>query len=332
MYFHVWELDPDLPRIAPAGFLTRVRQYRNLRKMPERLRWFLERYAFRGVRDLLGNEPELVQVRTRPIEVSPVRTLVAAEKDVRVPLTVVIPCFNEERVLPYLANTLDELAAELGAVYRVRFLLVDDASTDGTWAAMLRIFGEREGFDLTRHPENRGVAAAILTGIRQAETEIVCSIDCDCSYDPQQLTSMIPLLVDGVDLVTASPYHALGSALNVPDYRLVLSRNLSRLYRLVLHHQFATYTSCFRVYRRSAVAELELRHGGFLGVAELLGELDLRGAKLVECPAVLESRMLGRSKMNTLATIVGHLRLLGRLGARRLFGREPHPVVGRSSP
>lgn len=332
MYFHVWELDPDLPRIAPAGFLTRVRQYRNLRKMPERLRWFLEHHAFRGIRDLLGAEPELVEARERPPQVSIPWTPAAVAGDERTPLTVVIPCFNEERVLPYLANTLDELGAELGQRYSVRFLLVDDASTDGTWEAMQRGFGERQGFDLARHPENRGVAAAILTGIRQAETEIVCSIDCDCSYDPAQLAAMIPLLEDDVALVTASPYHPLGSALNVPDYRLVLSRTLSRLYGLVLHHQFATYTSCFRVYRRSAIADLDLRHGGFLGVAELLGELDLRGARLVECPAVLEARMLGRSKMNTLATIVGHLRLLGGFAVRRLLRRDAQPAVQRSSP
>ena len=36
---------------------------------------------------------------------------------------------------------------------------------------------------------NRGVAAAILTGIRAADTDIVCSIDCDCTYDPLQLES-----------------------------------------------------------------------------------------------------------------------------------------------
>ena len=331
MYFHVWELDPDLPRIAPAGWLTRIRQYRNLSKMPDRVRWFLAHHAFQGIRDLLGEEPELVQSRARPREEAAPQRVAPRASDARTPVTIVVPCFNEERVLPYLENALQELAASFAATYRVRFLLVDDASTDGTWDAMVRRFGSHPDYDLTRHPENRGVAAAILTGIRQAETEIVCSIDCDCSYDPHQLGALIPELKEGVALVTASPYHPLGSVLNVSPARLVLSRTLSRLYRLVLHHPFATYTSCFRVYRRSAVADLALRNGGFLGVAELLGELDLRGAKLVEVPAVLESRMLGRSKMSTIVTILGHLRLLARFGLRRVLGRGPQPAVQRSS-
>ncbi len=90
---------------------------------------------------------------------------------------------------------------------------------------------------------------------------------------------------------------------------------------MVLHHRLATYTSCFRVYRRGAVADLQVREGGFLGVAELLGRLDLMGGTIVECPAVLEVRLLGRSKMKTLSTILGHLRLLARLTAARLTAK-----------
>jgi hypothetical protein len=87
----------------------------------------------------------------------------------------------------------------------------------------------------------------------------------------------------------------------------------------------ATYTSCFRAYRRAAVSDLQIRNGGFLGVAEMLGRLDLQGGAIVECPAVLDVRLLGRSKMKTLRTIVGHLGLLARLSKARLvsfLGKE----------
>jgi hypothetical protein len=110
-------------------------------------------------------------------------------------------------------------------------------------------------------------------------------MDCDCTYDPHELAKMIPLLADGVDMVTASPYHEQGAVRNVPEWRLALSKTLSRCYRVVLHQRLATYTSCFRVYRRSALTGLTLRHEGFLGVAEMLGRLDLRGSRIVEYPA-----------------------------------------------
>jgi hypothetical protein len=52
----------------------------------------------------------------------------------------------------------------------------------------------------------------------------------------------------------------------------------------------------------------------------MLGLLDRQGFKIVERPAVLEVRMLGRSKMKLFATIAGHLRLLSRLAASRWHG------------
>jgi dolichol-phosphate mannosyltransferase len=129
---------------------------------------------------------------------------------------------------------------------------------------------------------------------------------------------MIPRLTAGVALVTASPYHPFGQVRNVPEWRLALSRTSSWLYRRVLRQKLFTYTSCFRVYRRSAVVEMKPTECGFLGIAELLGLIDLAGLRIVEHPATLEVRLFGQSKMKILKTIVGHLRLLSRFVVKRL--------------
>jgi dolichol-phosphate mannosyltransferase len=95
---------------------------------------------------------------------------------------------------------------------------------------------------------------------------------------------------------------------------LTLSKAASMLYRQVLRNQLFTYTSCFRVYRRSAVVDIQLINNGFVGVVELLWELDRRGSRIVECPAELGVREYGQSKMRTLQVMRDHLRLmLGRL-------------------
>ena len=318
MYFHVWELDPELPEITAAPWHARLRQYRNLARMPSILRFYLARYAFEPIRDHMGlaAEPAVPRaVEARESSASVTASGRAAVK--RMPVTLVIPCFNEESVLPYLQNTLRRVASDLGSTYDLRYVFVDDGSSDGTWLALEKTFGSLPQCQLVRHDENRGVAAAILTGIRSAGTEIVCSIDCDCTYDPHQLCDLIPRLEEDVALVTASPYHPSGRVLNVPPWRLLLSKGLSALYRCVFHQKLHTYTSCFRVYRRSLVQDLSIREGGFLGVAEMLGVLDLQGKRIVEQPAVLEVRLLGHSKMKLLHTIRGHIHLLCRMAAAR---------------
>ncbi|HEU5154227.1 MAG TPA: DUF3473 domain-containing protein [Gemmatimonadales bacterium] len=325
MYFHVWELDPDPPRISAASWIQRVRTYRNLDRMPDRIREYLSRYRFTAVAEHLGlavqtqPPPAPKPVAPPPVPIVPVSR---KGKDVRLPATVVIPCYNEELILPYLANTLRSVEEKLGDRYRLEFLFVDDTSSDDTHQALQRLFGERANYRIVRHARNLGVAGAIGTGLAAAETEIVCSIDCDCTYDPHLLGEMIPLLAPDVDLVTASPYHPGGSVRNLPAWRLSLSRSLSRLYRLLLRHKLYTYTSCFRVYRRGQVLQLGIRNTDFLGIAELVARLDLAGGNIAEFPATLQVRMLGRSKMRVLETILGHLSLLVRLAFVRMTGGQ----------
>jgi glycosyltransferase involved in cell wall biosynthesis len=237
-------------------------------------------------------------------------------------VSIVIPCYNEAAALPYLANTLRSVEANLSASYQPNFIFVDDASCDDTFDKLNELFGARANVKIIRHETNKGVAAGILTGLQASETEIVCSMDCDCTYDPHELEKMIPLLTDEVHLVTASPYHAAGGVRNVPEWRLFLSKGASFLYRRVLRSKLDTYTSCFRVYRRSAVVDLDVKEKGFLGVAEMLGKLDLKGGRILEYPAILEVRLFGFSKMKTVRTIFGHLKLLSQLAKLRFFRKQ----------
>jgi polysaccharide deacetylase family protein (PEP-CTERM system associated) len=333
VYLRTWELDTDQPRISAPPLHERIRHYRNLRRMPRLLEEVLSSYRFTSIAGYLDIAPRLPaavdratmspagQVSPTPV-VRPVKPRAPADTAEPTPVSVVVPCYNESQSLGYLSKTLDSVRAELGDRYAFTFIFVDDRSTDTTWLVLQDLFAGRPGFAICRHAENRGVAAAIQTGIRQARDEIVCSIDCDCTYDPHDLGRMIPLLTEGVDLVTASPYHPLGSVRNVPAWRLLLSKGLSRLYRLVLRQSLSTYTSCFRVYRRQTVASIELRLPGYLGLTELLGRLDQAGRRVVECPSTLEVRVLGFSKMKVLRNIVGHLQLLGELTRNRIFRRR----------
>jgi polysaccharide deacetylase family protein (PEP-CTERM system associated) len=319
-YFHVWELDPEQPRISAASKFNRIRHYRKLDKMEWILNENLSLFDWTSGADLLGlgSEPNATPKRHvgRDSEVlidsRPRRSATA--------VSIVIPCYNEAESLPYLGNTLRTVEKDLKKHgYQPNFIFVDDRSTDETFNLLHSLFSAKENVRVLRHEINKGVAAGIMTGIRAAENEIVCSMDCDCSYDPQELSNMLPLLTDEVDLVTASPYHKQGGVRNVPGWRLFLSKGASFLYRRILRSKLDTYTSCFRVYRRSSMMGMALRENGFLGLAEMLGHLDLKGGRIVEFPTVLSVRLFGFSKMKTAKTIAGHLKLLTHLAGSRWF-------------
>ncbi len=320
-YLHIWEMDTEQPNITAAPVLQKLRHYRNLADMPARVRHYLEAYRFTSVAGHLGLKTE---ESTAPGAIE--NSFPQADRKTPpagsggVPLTIAVPCYNEESTLAYLESNLDRFAQLAGDAYDLRYVFVDDGSSDATLDELNTRFGHREDCKIVRHEQNRGVAAGCLTGIDNAETELVAVIDADCTFNPQQLLTMMPMMTDNVDMVITSPLHRLGKVVNVPGWRLMMSRGAAFLYRRVLRHKFSSYTSCFRIYRRQIVEGMSLNNTGFCGVAEILGRLDLAGYRIVECPAVLDVRLLGYSKINTVKTVFDHVRLIVRLAAARWLG------------
>lgn len=225
-------------------------------------------------------------------------------------LSVVVPCCNEADALPALFPRLERLAAATP----VEFVFVDDGSTDTT-AALLEAYCTRSGgaARLIRHPHNRGITQATLSGARAARGALVATLDADGSYDPMLLLDMLPLLTPEVAVVTASPYHPRGAVTGVPPWRLALSKLASRLYAGVMHNRLYCYTSCFRIYRRDALLDTNPARGDFVGVAEVLWHIDRSGARIAECPATLGVRSHGVSKMRVLRTAIRHVGLLTQI-------------------
>ena len=341
MYFQVWELDAEQPRLSVTSRLTQMRHYRNLGKYRTLLPQYLKSAKFTSIAKhvTMENSP-LASLEDRACKVS-LQTINRRCRDaadaarlatgqgsssdlkqsVRPAVTLVIPCYNEESTLPYLHRTMQSLKHELSRQWDLKILFVDDCSKDNTFELLKALFADDSDVRLVRHETNRGVSAGILTGINAATTEIVASIDADCSYDPHELAHMLPLMTRDVAMVTASPYHRDGKVSNVPGWRLILSHTLSMMYRALLKQKLSTWTSCFRIYRKQQIVDLPLVENGFLGTAELAAQLSLHGRKIVEHPATLEVRLFGFSKMKTVRTILSHLRLLSKVVAEKW--REP---------
>jgi dolichol-phosphate mannosyltransferase len=250
------------------------------------------------------------------IVTSPQKTAPTDQEAIR--LSLVVPCFNEEIGLDQLADRIEALRIKFHDRLDVEVVFVDDGSTDLTWQGLKSRFERFSWCKLVQHPQNLGITASIQTGILHSSNEFVASIDADCTYDPIQVMVLVELMTSDVAMVTASPYHPLGKVVGVPRWRLALSRFASSVYSFLLGTSLHTYTSCFRLHRRSIMTQLPIRESGFVGIAEMLWQVQLSGGRIVEAPACLTSRKLGFSKMRTLPVILAHLRLMLRIFATRI--------------
>ena len=119
----------------------------------------------------------------------------------------VIPCYNEEEVLPETVRRLtDKLRAMQGqalASENSRILLVDDGSKDKTWEIISRLHGENPAVEGVKLAHNRGHQNALLCGLMTAMGSCDCaiSLDADLQDDIEVLDEFVKKYLDGCDVV-----------------------------------------------------------------------------------------------------------------------------------
>jgi dolichol-phosphate mannosyltransferase len=237
-------------------------------------------------------------------------------------LSIVIPCYNEGPAIRQMASALRPALRTLARTRSVEVVLVDDGSSDATWARLTELSAgdalSPACVTLLRHDRNRGLGAALRTGLNAARGKILVTTDSDATYRFSEIPDLLARMAPDVDIVTASPYHPRGAVAGVPRYRLVLSRGSSLIYRVLVNRHVYTYTALFRAYRSEVVRTVPFAADGYLGVAELLVNAMLRGFRVAEYPTTLHVRTIGTSKAKLLRTIVAHLRFQSSVLLRRL--------------
>ena len=169
-------------------------------------------------------------------------------------LYIVIPCYNEQEVLPITApqflGKLTQLIGEGKISDNSRILFVDDGSKDKTWEIISRLSTEDIHFTGIQQSRNRGHQNAVLAGLMEAKDicDITISIDCDGQDDLNAMDEMVDCYLDGCQIVygvrkkrdtdtffkrtTALGFYkvmnlfGVESVYNHADYRLVSSQAL----------------------------------------------------------------------------------------------------------
>lgn len=169
-------------------------------------------------------------------------------------LYIVIPCYNEEAVLPITApQFLDELChlqKEELISKESRIMFVNDGSKDKTWEIIKKLFAENSSFIGISQSRNRGHQSSLLAGLNEAmgKCDITISIDCDGQDDMTVMEDMVKKYLEGNEVVygvrnnrdtdsafkrtTAQGFYKLLNLMgaevvyNHADYRLISARVL----------------------------------------------------------------------------------------------------------
>lgn len=122
-------------------------------------------------------------------------------------LYIVIPCYNEQEVLPITApmflKKLTQLCDDGLIADDSRIMFVNDGSSDGTWELIRALSEENEHYIGISQSRNRGHQNALLAGLMEARDrcDISISIDCDGQDDIDAMDKMVAEYLDGCDVV-----------------------------------------------------------------------------------------------------------------------------------
>ena len=114
-------------------------------------------------------------------------------------ISVVVPCFNEQEVLPKLHAGLLEVLEKLDIEFDV--ILVDDGSSDETWGLISKLNADDSRFKGIRLSRNYGHQIALTSGLDQAEGQVVAIMDADLQDPPSVIPEMIDKWQEGYDVV-----------------------------------------------------------------------------------------------------------------------------------
>jgi hypothetical protein len=226
----------------------------------------------------------------------------AATKPTTTALTLIFPCYNEAERLPRtLATYLAHLSRRPG---EVEVLVVDDGSTDQTFAVAQDIAAGDDRVRVLRSQPNHGKGFGVRNGVLEAAGELVVFTDADGSYGPGEVARVAAALADAPVAIGSRP---TGWATGPPARRLA-SRLFNQAIRALLGLPFCDTQCGLKGFRRQAALEVfgRARLDGFAFDAEVLFLARRLGLAVSEVPVRAEERE--GSKVQLVVDALGMLR------------------------
>ena len=239
------------------------------------------------------------------------RSPMASERRQTPEISFVIPAMNEEDSLQELTSKI----AEHVGTDNFEIILIDDGSTDDTWAVIqaLADLNPRHVRGL-RFRSNRGKAAGLQAGFDVAKGDLIFTMDADLQDDPKEIPRFIAKIHEGYDLVSGwkavrhDPWHKV-----LPSR--VFNRMLSHFSQVKLHD----HNCGFKCYRREVAKSIKLFGELHRMVPSLAG---MQGFKVTEIVVQHHARQFGVSKYGVERFIRGFSDML-TMGFLRVYRERP---------
>ena len=205
-------------------------------------------------------------------------------------VSAVMPVYNE-------AGTVAEIVGVvLDQACVAELVIVDDASSDGTWEVLQRLDADSR-VKIFRHEVNQGKGAALRTGISKATAEIVVIQDADLEYDPGEYPLLIqPILVNRADVVFGSRFLGSGAHRVLYFWHSVGNRFLTTMSNMATNLNLTDMETCYKAFRRELIQSIPIQENRFGFEPEITAKVARAGVRIYEVPISYYGRTYAEGK------------------------------------
>ncbi len=198
-------------------------------------------------------------------------------------LSIVIPVYNERGTIVQVIESVRKLPIDK------QIIVVDDGSTDGT-RDVLESLQNMPEVEVFFHCVNQGKGAALQTGFRLAEGEIVIVQDADLEYNPEDILKVIQPIERGETSIAFGSRYLEANHQNSSALHRLGNWGLTALSNLVNSQKLTDMETCYKAFRREVLQSMIIEQRRFGFEPEITAKVARRGLAIVEVPVRYNAR------------------------------------------
>ena len=215
-------------------------------------------------------------------------------------LSILIPCYNEVSSIDLIINkVLKNL--ELFNFSNYEIVIVDDFSNDGT-KKKLEMFSKNGKFRIILHDHNQGKGAAIRTGIKNINGDILIIQDADLEYDPSDYNKLLtPFFETDADIVYGSRFLGGGKYVRIHFFwHYLANKILTFICNIFINLNLTDMETGYKVFKSSVIKNINIEEDSFSFEPEVTIKLARKKYKFYEVPITYNGRSYEEGKKITL--------------------------------
>ena len=184
-------------------------------------------------------------------------------------LSIIIPCFNEEKTIEKIVNKVNETCKYLNEI-----IVIDDKSTDNSLDILNKLLHEKKINLLIKNTKNYGKGYSVKQGILNSKGDIILIQDADLEYDPSDYPKLVePILSNLADVVFGSRF--LGSEIKrvLFFWHSLGNYILTFLSNMFTNLNLTDMENCYKVFRSDIIKKIIIKENRFGIEPELVAKI-----------------------------------------------------------